>query len=80
MTTTRAPECLSCKHFDRTPGATKLTCAAFPEGIPDVIAFEGRSHHRPYPGDHGIRFEPMREGAAVPAPPAPPPRVPRPSR
>jgi hypothetical protein len=32
--------------------------AAFPEDIPDVIIMGDVAHHEPYPGDHGIQFEP----------------------
>lgn len=33
------------------------TCAAFPNGIPDVIAFGNNKHLKPYPGDNGIQYE-----------------------
>lgn len=45
--------CVECKHYggDRT-------CAAFPDGVPDKILRSGWDHRNPWPGDHGIRFEP----------------------
>jgi hypothetical protein len=48
------PLCLDCTHL--RPG---LTCTAFPDRIP-VAILDGRvDHHQPYPGDHGIQFEPL---------------------
>ena len=50
------PQCLECKH--RLPD---WTCAAFPlvpPGIPVAILLGEHDHREPYPGDHGIRFEP----------------------
>lgn len=41
-----------CKHY---LGNDK--CLAFPEGIPDEIAYGDNPHTAPYPGDHGIRYE-----------------------
>jgi hypothetical protein len=35
------------------------TCAAFPDGIPDAITEGETDHVSPYPGDHGIQFDPM---------------------
>lgn len=54
----QASDCVHCKHFRRDK-ASSNACTAFPAGIPDAIFFDGRSHLKPYPGDHGIRFEPL---------------------
>jgi len=53
-----SPVCLKCQHFRRELG---LPCAAFPKGIPDEILVGGNKHDKPYPGDHGIQFEPREE-------------------
>jgi hypothetical protein len=53
---------MACRHYDRD---RPVTCAAFPDRIPDLI-FLGRDRHTaPVAGDHGIRFEPLERGAAV---------------
>jgi hypothetical protein len=68
MTTLPAPICIDCKHFinDKT-----WRCEAFPDGIPDEIlvgtpykdkpGYKRFVHTRPYPGDHGLRFEPIKK-------------------
>ena len=49
--------CGACRHrFPDRDG-----CTAFPGGIPDDIDELGFDHRRPYPGDGGIRFEPVDE-------------------
>jgi len=49
-----------CKFFIGVVGNEpdeRLACEAFPDGIPDEIAYGDVDHTKPYPGDHGIRFE-----------------------
>lgn len=61
----RDPRCRirGCKHFrgveqpDGTEQSEVVTCAAFPDGIPDQIAYGRVLHVKPYPGDNGIQFE-----------------------
>lgn len=63
--TTDPPDCLRCTHLRRDPHATKNTCEAFPDGIPTAIFFDGKPHTRAYPGDHGLRFEPLVPASAL---------------
>lgn len=55
MTHDIQPMCLACTHLDRT--ADDRSCEAFPEGIPEDIWMNQHDHHKPYPGDQGVRFE-----------------------
>ncbi len=56
------PQCAFCTRY---LGDSK--CPAFPERIPDAV-WDGRHNHRePYPGDHGVRFEPTPDGNPRPA-------------
>ncbi len=45
--------CVGCRHFLNL----NLGCDAFPVGIPDEILTGKFDHRKPYPGDHGIRYE-----------------------
>lgn len=54
-----------CRHYAgiRQPDGTERIenhyCRAFPTKIPDEIAYGDNLHLSPYPGDHGIQYEPM---------------------
>jgi hypothetical protein len=45
--------CTTCKH-----DIGSLTCEAFDGQIPDQIVDGAVDHGQPYPGDHGIQYEP----------------------
>ena len=47
------PICWNCKHYRENSN-----CTAFPRGIPYEILTSEADHHKPFRGDHGIRFEP----------------------
>lgn len=52
-----------CLHFrgvsqpDGTEMTERVVCDAFPDGIPDEIAYGDNLHLKPFPGDHGIQFQ-----------------------
>ena len=48
-------QCAECKHYTGL-----LTCKAFPKGIPRPVLTGKHDHREPYPGDNGIRFEPVK--------------------
>lgn len=45
--------CISCEHLHEDGS----TCDAFPKGMPSESRRGLHDHHKPYPGDKGIRFE-----------------------
>ncbi len=47
--------CTFCKNYQ-----DDYRCRAFVK-IPDVIWFGENDHRQPFPGDHGIQFEPIKE-------------------
>jgi len=53
------PICIRCARM--RPPTTKLTCDAFPDGIPEEILDANIEHTAPYSGDHGIQFTPIKE-------------------
>ncbi len=52
--------CLLCKHLhDVKPNKDARSCDAFPDIIPWCIVTGDCDHRESYPGDNGIRFEPI---------------------
>jgi len=58
------PNCYKrkCKHFlgvksDGLEKNERVYCVAFPDGIPDEIAYGDNKHLKPYKGDHGIIYK-----------------------
>ena len=47
-------QCIECKRYEG-----QAECEAYPDGIPEAIITGDHDHTEPYPGDHGIQFEPM---------------------
>ena len=48
-------QCILCRHYEGGQ-----VCKAF-DRIPQVIFTGEHDHREPYPGDHGIQFEPLSE-------------------
>ena len=48
--------CRKCKHLNED----NVSCAAFPDVIPQDIIAAVFDHRKPFPGDHGIMFEPKK--------------------
>ena len=59
-----SPICTYCRHANVD---NARVCAAFPNGIPLEIWNGDNPHTSPYPGDHGIRFEPVSISERIPA-------------
>ena len=47
-------QCIGCKHY-----TMMSTCEAFPDKIPYKIISGQFIHTEPYPGDHGIMYDPI---------------------
>ena len=59
----REPECSKreCKYYtgvknDGDETTERVVCEAFPDGIPDEIAYGENDHTEPFEGDSGISF------------------------
>lgn len=71
-----AAQCLTCLWLKSTfapmqtdPGASgshRETCKAFPDGIPDLIASGKHDHRKPFHGDNGILWTPVKSGIEYP--------------
>lgn len=74
--TTAMPSCLTCRHFHAH--RIETVCDAFPgnanglrpgePGIPTEIILGRHDHLSPYPGDHGILYEPSDDADLTFAP------------
>jgi hypothetical protein len=60
------PQCTGCRHLPED--GEDMSCPAFPAGIPDEILLGLHDHTEPYPGDRGIRFEPLPDLVAAASP------------
>jgi hypothetical protein len=56
----RIPQCFDCKHLHKVILGEPTGCDAFPDEVPIVMLANQHDHRQPYPGDHGIRFEPSQ--------------------
>jgi antitoxin component HigA of HigAB toxin-antitoxin module len=52
-------QCSRCKHHIVSKPGELPNCKAFPTQIPLSLLRNQHDHRKPYPGDHGIRFEPI---------------------
>ena len=63
MTTGPRSQCDTCTryrspfHPANTRELTSPFCAAFPDGIPKQVLYNGLDHRYPVDGDHGLRWE-----------------------
>jgi len=53
--------CGDCQHVHPLGKDGILRCKAFPDGIPGEILDGKHDHKNAYPGDNGIRFEPLKK-------------------
>lgn len=55
-------QCTLCRNI---ASRRRMTCRAYPDGIPAIILRGEHDHRTPFVGDHGVRFEPVDEDAAA---------------
>ena len=55
-------QCATCRHFYRANFGGNY-CDAFPKspGIPAAIITGEHDHREPFPGDNGVRYQPIPE-------------------
>ncbi len=66
----KVSQCTFCAH--RSPDGTR--CKAFPTGIPVELMYNEHDHRLEFPGDNGIRYQPIILGHAVRPPVATQPK------
>jgi hypothetical protein len=49
-------QCATCRHYRKVG-----RCKAYPDGIPEELLTGAVQHDKPYKGDNGIRFEPIKK-------------------
>ena len=49
-------QCMKCRRY-----ITGVSCVAYPFKIPEEILNGLHNHTKPFKGDNGIRFEPIKE-------------------
>lgn len=58
MTQPKSPICFACKNrTGEINGEGRITCDAYPDGIPDQIFNNAWDHRKHATGDRGIKFE-----------------------
>ena len=53
------PACATCARFNRAD-RTQEVCEAFPDGIPEKILDGADNHRKPFPGDGGKTWIPVK--------------------
>jgi hypothetical protein len=56
----KVSQCTFCAH--RSPDGT--ACKAFPTGIPVELLYNEHDHRMEFPGDNGVRYQPIILGRA----------------
>jgi len=67
----RVSQCTFCAH--RSPDGTR--CKAYPKSIPVELLYNEHDHRLEFPGDNGVRYQPIILGHPGPRPAAPKPKI-----